>query len=208
MSSFEDFHDGEWLEKIFDLVKSTWLESIVEEFAAHWWGSARAFILPSLLVNGVYDGVYAIIPPDRTRQDVWDDYLKHNEFKVAVWKLAESMYCSIYYAYENLIVNILKKVRESGVRVTDKDFNKVLIEVYGDKLTNRVWTSNFVSVSREVRNCIVHNGGKTSDRLLRMQPLPLVKDGEVMISASDTRRLYNALKPLVYEILSESLNKL
>lgn len=207
LSSFEDFHDSEWLKKVFESVKDTWLESIVEEFASHWWGSARAFVLPSLLVNGVYDSVYTIVPPDRSRQDVWNDYLTHNEFRVALWKLAESMYCSIYYAYENLMVNILKKIRNSGIRVTDRDFNKVLIEVYGDKFANKIWTSSFVSVSREVRNCIVHNGGKPSDRLLKMKPLPLIKDYDVMISASDTRKLYNTLKPLVYEILNESLGR-
>lgn len=205
LSSFEDFHDSEWLKKVFESVKDTWLESIVEEFASHWWGSARAFILPSLLVNGIYDSAYTIVPPDRSRQDVWNDYLTHNEFRVALWKLAESMYCSIYYAYENLMVNILKKIRNSGIRVTDRDFNKVLIEVYGNKFANKIWTSNFVSVSREVRNCIVHNGGKPSVRLLKMKPLPLIKDDDVMISASDTRKLYNTLKPLVYEILNESL---
>lgn len=117
------------------------------------------------------------------------------------------MFCSIYYAYENLMVNILKKIRNSGIRVTDRDFNKVLIEVYGNKFANKVWTSNFVSISREVRNCIVHNGGKPSVRLLKMKPLPLIKDDDVMISASDTRKLYNTLKPLVYEILNESLGR-
>ena len=207
LSSFEDFHDGEWLEKVFESVKGTWLESIVEEFAAHWWGSARAFILPSLLVNGVYDSVDTIVPLDRSRQDVWKDYLKHKEFRVALWKLAESRYCSIYYAYENLIVNILKRIRNSGIRVTDRGFNKVLIEVYGDKFANKIWISNFSSVSREVRNCIVHNGGKPTDCLLKMKSLHLIKDGDVMISASDTRKLYNTLKPLVYEILNESLGK-
>ena len=105
------------------------------------------------------------------------------------------------------MVNILKKIRNAGIRVTDKDFNKILIEVYGDKFANKIWTSSFVSVSREVRNCIVQNGGKPSDRLLKMKPLPLIKDGDVMISASDTRKLYNTLKPLVYEILNESLGK-
>lgn len=68
LSSFEDFHDSEWLKKVFESVKDTWLESIVEEFASHWWGSARAFILPSLLVNGIYDSAYTIVPPDRSRQ--------------------------------------------------------------------------------------------------------------------------------------------
>ena len=210
MCSFEDFHDSDWLKKTFDLVKDTDIESVAEEVVSHWWGSARAFVLPWLLVNGVYDSIYSAmpIPPDKSRQEYWDEYLQLNEFRGALWKLAESMFCSIYYAYENLIVNALRKIENASVRVTDRDFNKVLIEVYGDKFANRIWNDSFIAVSREVRNCIVHNGGKSSQRLLKMKPLPLIKGEDILISASDTRRLYDTLKPLAFEILRESLGKL
>jgi len=120
LSSFEDFHDGEWLKQVFELVKGTVGEDIALAFVSHWWGSARAFVLPWLLVNGVYDSVYSTIPPDKSRQDVWNEYLKFNEFQGALWKLAESMYCSIYYAYENLIVNVLNRIKNISIRVTDR----------------------------------------------------------------------------------------
>lgn len=210
LSSFEDFHDKKWFGKFFELVKDTDVELIAEEFASHWWGNARAFILPWLLVNGVYDSVYSPIPfpPDKTRQDVWDEYLNLIEFQGALWKLAENTYCSLYYAYENLIVNILSQILNAGVRVTDRRFNKTLLEVYGDKFANRIWNDSYIAVSREIRNCIVHNGGKVSKRLERMKPPPHIKDDNIIISASDTRKLYNTLKPLVLEILDESLKKL
>jgi len=205
LSSFEDFHDGEWIKRVAQLVKGTEIEGLVEEFVAQWWGSARAFILPWLLVNGVYDGINSVIPLTVTPQDIWNDYLKFNEFNGALWKLSESMYCSIYYAYENLLVSLLQRIRNKKVRVTDRDFAKVMMEVYGDKFANKIWNSNFVSVSREIRNCIVHNGGKVSGKLLEMKPRPHIEKDNVIISASDTRKLYNTLKPIVYEILGESL---
>ncbi len=208
LSSFEDFHDGEWLEKVAGLVKGTDIDSVVEEFAIHWWGSARAFVLPWVLVNGVYDVVTITSPVEASRQDLWNEYLKTNAFRVALWKLSEGMYCSIYYAYENLIVNLLREIRGATVRVTDRGFNKALIGIYGEKFANRIWNNSFISVSREVRNCIVHNGGKPSIKLLNMKPLPLIKDGDILISASDTRDLYNTLKPAVHEIIEESLKKI
>lgn len=208
LSSFEDFHDGEWLKEIIELVKGTGVESIAEEFAVHWWGSARTFVLPWLLVNGVYDGVNRIIPLDKSRQDVWNEYMKYHSFHGALWKLAESMYCSIYYAYENLIVNALNKIKNTKIRVTDRNFNRVLLEVYGDRFAHQIWNTSFISVSREVRNCIVHNGGKPSDRLLKMKPLPLIRDENILISASDTKVLYNTLKPLAYEVLKETRRKI
>ena len=207
LSSFEDFHDGRWLEKVAGLVKGTNIDTVVEEFATHWWGSARAFVLPWLLVNGVYNAVNSIIPVKSSRQDLWSEYLENDSFRIALWKLSEGMYCSIYYAYENLIVNLVGEIGGVRVRVTDRDFNKALIGVYGEEFANRIWNSNFISVSREVRNCIVHNGGKPSSKLSKMNPLPLIRDGDILISASDTRQLYNTLKPIVHEIIEKSLSK-
>lgn len=211
LSSFEDFHDKEWVEEILKLVKDTDIEEVAEKFVSHWWGNARAFILPWLLVTGVYDRIYSPIslPPDKSRQDFWNEYLKHKEFKGALWKLAENTYCSIYYAYENLIVNALSRILSARIRVTDRDFKKTLKEVYGEKFANKIWNNSNVAVSREIRNCIVHNGGKMSEKLSKMNPLPRISDdGDILISASDTRKLYELLKPLALEILELTLEKL
>lgn len=205
ISSFEDFHDSDWLKQVAELVKGTEIEGLVEDFAAHWLGSARAFILPWLLVNGVYDGINNIIPLSSSPQDVWNGYLKITGFHAALWKLSEGMYCSIYYAYENLLVNLLRKIKGEKIRVTDRNFSKQVIEVYGDKFANKIWSSDFLSFSREVRNCIVHNGGMASNRLLEMKPHARIEKGNVIISASDTRNLYNKLKPLVYKLLDRSI---
>jgi len=130
LASFEDFHDGDWIKQIAQLAKGTEIESIVEEFASHWWGSARAFILPWLLANGVYDGINTVVPLTISPQDVWNGYLEINGFHAALWKLSEGMYCSIYHAYENLLVNLLQKIKGKKLRVTDRDFTKLLIEVW------------------------------------------------------------------------------
>lgn len=204
LSSFEDFHDSDWLKQVSQLVKGTEIEGIVEEFAVHWWGSARAFVLPWLLSTGVSDAINSIVPSSTSPQVVWNLNLETNAFKVALWKLSEGMYCSIYYAYENLLVNILQKMKDKKIRVTDRDFSKLMIEVYGDKFANKIWNSSLISVPREIRNCIVHNGGKVSNKLLKMTPRPHIEKENVLVSASDTRWLYNNLKPIVYETLGES----
>ena len=208
LNSFKDYHDKKWFKDASDLVVGTTMEPVFNKFAPHWWGSARAFILPWLLVNGAYDGVNSVVPTRRSRQDIWNDYIALAGFQGGLWKLAESMFCTIYYAYENLIVNCLIEIKQTQIRVTDGQFNKMLIDVYGDKVANKIWNGSFVSVSREIRNCIVHNGGKSSTNLLKMKPLPDIKNGDILISASDTRNLYEKLKPLVSDILIHSLEKI
>jgi hypothetical protein len=216
LSTFEDIHDGDWSNDINNKVKGSNIEGIVEDFAIQWWGTSRTFILPWLLINGVHDSLSVCVPLNKSKQDLWKDYLQRPEFRGALWKLAESTFCSIYYAYENMIVNILMKITKTGLRVTDRNFNKVMIQVYGDEFVNKVWNSNFVSASKEIRNSIVHNGGKVTQALNKMRPLPRIKNGDVLISAngdvlisaSDARYLYNQIKPLVSEIIIESMTKL
>jgi len=121
LSNFDDFFDKDWFEKINGLVENTRIDNIVGNFAVNWWGNARAFILPFLLVTGVSDVINESIPnPFKvSSRKAWNEYLKLNEFNVALWKLSENVYCSLFFAYENLIVNILKNVTGTPVRVTN-----------------------------------------------------------------------------------------
>jgi hypothetical protein len=206
LSSFEDFHDGGWFEKLFSTVDGTELESIVEDFAAHWWGASRSFVLPWLYVNGVYDAVDNIVPlADKSRQDLWRELLEVNAFKASLWKISEGAFCAIYYAYENLLVQMLSKMRGTPIRVTDRHFNKELFAVYGQFFGSLFWTGDLVSASRETRNCITHNGGKASDRLKGMKRQPRIENGDVLISASDVRTLYTALQLVVNQAVEQSL---
>lgn len=209
LSSFEDFHDKEWFVKLFAAVEESALLEPVEDFSAHWWGASRSFVLPWLYVTGVYDAINSTIPIlEKSKQDVWDEYLKVNAFKASLWKISEGSFCAIYYAYENLLVRLLSSVTGRSIRVTDRNFTKDMIGTYGPTVADQLWTGNFISVSREIRNCITHNSGKASKRLLNMRPRPMIQKGDVLISASDVRTLYTRLKPVVMKAIDQSLLRL
>lgn len=209
LSSFADFHDGEWFAQLFAGVDGSDIEAAVEDFAAHWWGASRSFVLPWLYVTGVYDAINSTVPIiGKSKQGLWDEFLEVNAFNASLWKIAEGAFCAIYYAYENLLVRMLAELRGSPIRVTDRDFTKELIKVYGESMVSKIWTGNQISVAREVRNCITHNSGKASERLLSMRPRPKVESGDVLISASDVRVLYTRLKPIVNEAINESVHRI
>jgi hypothetical protein len=209
LSSFADFHDKEWFAKLFATVEESALLEPVEDFSAHWWGASRSFVLPWLYVTGVYDAVNSTVPIiETTKQDLWNDFLKVYAFKASLWKISECSFCAIYYAYENLLVRLLASVTGRSLRVTDRNFTKDFIGAYGSVVAGQLWTSNFISVSREIRNCITHNSGKATKRLLTMRPLPMVAKGDVLISASGVRTLYTRLKPVVLRAIDESLRRL
>lgn len=209
LSSFADFHDKEWFVKLFNAVEKTVLLEIVEDFSAHWWGASRSFVLPWLCVTGVYDAVNNTVPLiGMSQQDLWNQYLKVNAFKASLWKISEGSFCSIYYAYENLLVRLLAAVTGKDIRVTDRNFTKELVGAYGQTVADQLWNANFISVSREIRNCITHNSGKATKKLQNMRPRPMIEKGDVLISASEVRTLYTHLKPLVMKAINQSLLRL
>jgi len=206
--AFKDLHDKEWIESVISIIEDTKIEKVADEFLAHWWGISRAFLLPSLLVDGVYSAVSRNNPGIiLSKDDLWKEYLNINAFKGALWKTAESTYCSTYYAYENLIVGVLSEIEEMNLRVNDGTFNSKFVSVFGEKLLGRVWTSPMLITAKEIRHSIVHNGGKVTPRLHKIQKKPLIENGDVLISASDVRALYKFIKPLVKEFLIVAVRK-
>ena len=196
-SSFEDFHDGKWYESLFQLTAGLDIESSVQEFSSHWWGASRLFVLPWLLVGSVFDASNGGGGEVESKQALWDEYLRINSFKGALWKTAESAYGAIYYAYENLVVNIMNVGRDSSLRVTQRNFGSEVSANFGESLAGEIWNNSFVAVSKEVRNCLVHRGGKASKVLLKMRPLPKIEGDDILISAADVRELHGKLKPKV-----------
>ncbi|MCB9136208.1 MAG: hypothetical protein H6636_12335 [Anaerolineales bacterium] len=210
ISNFADFHDELWVENMFNLIKNTSLEQIAGNFAINWWGNARAFLLPWLLATGVSDSLSAETPNfvriNSTPQNVWKEYVQNIEFNIGLWKLSENTYCSIYFAYENLIVNVLKAIYQDKIRVTQKDFDKKLKDIYGEEFTQKIWLQPFIYIARETRSSIVHNGGKVTANLLQVKPPPYyIQEGNVVISAAVTRDLFIKLSPLAYDFIEESL---
>ncbi len=206
--AFEDLHDKEWVENVISIIDGTSVEKVTDEFLAHWWGTSRAFLLPALLVDGVYAAAAQNSPVFPISKDsLWEQYLNINAFKGALWKSSESSYCSIYYAYENLILGIVSEIKGSKLRITDPTFNSEFMDVFGESLMGRVWTSPALTTAKEIRHSIVHNGGKVTPKLEKTQKKPLIENGDVLISASDTRALFKYLKPLVVELLREAVKK-
>ena len=206
LSSFQDFHDGSWYEAIFDLADGLPIESAVEDFSFHWWGASRSFVLPWLLVDGVFKSSNGGGGTVNSEQELWNTFLQTNSFRGALWKLAEGAYGSIYYAYENLVVNIINEIQNKPCRVTDRTFNVVISNILGNSSAGKVWNNSSIAIAKEVRNCLVHRGGKASPALLKMRPLPKIEGDDVMISASDVRGLHELLKPKVL-LLIEAYKK-
>lgn len=205
--SFSDFHDRDWLGKQFNLTKGSRIEQQVSSFGFAWWGHARAFVLPWIFVGSVHDLIQqGPLSAKPTKQAIWDDFLEVDGFKAALWKVAESSYCGLYYAYELLIVSVVNACLAKPVSVSHREFNTFMTSHFGQKISTRLWSDPHISTAREVRNCLVHAGGAASAKLLRMQKLPKINENQIMISASDVRDLYSVLKARVELLISHEIS--
>jgi hypothetical protein len=204
--SFADFHEGEWYEGLFKISDGSKIHAAVEDFAFHWWGASRAFVLPWLLVGGVFDASKGGGGEVQSKQELWQHYMASDSFKAALWKTAEGGYSSVYYAYENLLVNVLNSNLEQKARVTDREFGSLVSRIFGESLASKLWNNSTVAIAREIRNCLVHRGGKASEKLLSMKPLPRISEGDVLISASDARNLHIELKGRVELLIRNQTN--
>ena len=206
LDDYQDFHDKNWFETFYNLVTETPLKSAGEHFAVGWWGSVRAFIMPWLLVNGVYDAIAAVSLSPYDRDVVWQEYLQRPEFRVALWKTAENTFVSIYYAYEDYFVQVLKILGKwNSLRTTDKDFKARAKTIIGGNAFNRCWSDTRIDVAREIRHAITHNGGRPTSNLLRKSPLPRIENNDILISGTDVRQLYELLKERVVEFTQSAL---
>jgi len=98
------------------------------------------------------------------------------------------------------MVGLLSELEERKLRVNDGDFNSTFISIFGERLLGKTWTSPMLVTAREVRNSIVHNDGKVTPKLNKMQKRPQIEDGDVLISASDARAIY------IHETLSKRVS--
>ena len=204
--SFSDFHDREWLKTKFDLTKDTHLEEQVSKFAASWWGQARSFFFPWLFIGSISELLKSNpLSASPTCQELWDEYKKIDGFKAGLWKLAENSYCGLYYSYETLVVSALNMQRTKPIRVTDRDFLEAMRQHFGEPLANKLWNDQSISAARESRNCIIHNGGLATKKLLNMQGKPMIDSNQILISATDTRSLHSTLKVKVDDLISFEL---
>ena len=191
--SFADLHDGEWMEQLLDSSDGTIYNSPFEDFCNHWWGITRAFVLPSLII----DVMHAPLAGNIKKAELWEKSLDNSAFNGALWKVAESAYSNFFHAYENLIVSILKIKSSSVIRVTDCGFNSKLAEELGQSLAGKLWSNEKIKLCREVRNALVHNGGKETAKLKKMANKPRVAEDDILISATDVKNLEIDLKARV-----------
>ena len=196
LDEYKDFHDKNWFEKFFNRIDGTFLNDVGDHFGGNLYSATRAFMLPWMLIDSIYGSLYkgAI-----NRNDIWKQFKQINAFSAALGKTSENCYVAMYCAYEDYILQSIKAVcSEDKIRVTDRDFNKKLTSVIEERVASKCWNNNKFDLAKEIRHCLVHNGGRPTDSLLKKQNLPEIVESNILITPIEVRELYSIIKECAY----------
>lgn len=133
-------------------------------------------------------------PLEIDEHHLWRQYLGQDEFLLCLWMSEINAYCSIYFAYENFLINAIKTLGKFENLRSIKLAVKKTTELFDNELTKILWKDETVKKARLIRNALVHNGGKITDELKRYSDQLLLEDGQIVIMPEQTNQLYSTLK--------------
>ncbi|MFA6815028.1 MAG: hypothetical protein WCQ87_01955 [Parabacteroides sp.] len=192
LNEYCDFFDKIWSENFYKLIDGTILYNVGDHFSGNLYSAIRAFTLPWLFVTSVSEA-YKI-----NRDELWIQYRQRSEFGAALGKTSENCYVAIYCSYEDYILQSIKIVsHEDKLRITDRKFNKKMISFIGEETASKCWNNNTIALAREIRHCMVHNGGRSTETLLKKQKSPNIYEDNILITPIEVRALYLLIKECV-----------
>ncbi len=134
-------------------------------------------------------------------EETWQSYLQDNVYQLSLWGSQRICFVSIYNSYENFLVRAVSIARLiNSCRTTDKDFQKNLVESFGQKLRDMCWTANDINIARLARHALSHAGGRVTDSLANQDHGFEVRDGRIQVTPEKTKELFSLLKDCVYSL--------
>ncbi len=128
-------------------------------------------------------------------QEVWRQFLGQPEFRLSLWGSQRLAYGAVYFAYEDFLLRSFKLTAgKAKYQIQGKKFGKDFADEFGTALRDECWSHSQVSISRLTRHALVHNGGRLTDNLKKLNHGLCVEGDEIQILAPDTKALYDLLK--------------
>jgi hypothetical protein len=137
----------------------------------------------------------------------WKGFVAIPDFALRLWKSEQNAYGAIYYAYEDFLTRCTGLARGepeySWLRAAE--FANDLSTCFGNQLQGTCWDDPTVNISRLVRNAIVHNGGRITKHLEKLNHGLHIEGEEVTIVAPDTTSLFHSLKDRALQFTESAL---
>lgn len=148
------------------------------------------------LVNTAKDFLEAKsrVSPERYIGSMWNELQKHHVLQMAICAAQRFAYISCYNAYEAFVVDCVATASGiSSIRSSTDEFKGLLKSTFSRDIQQPCWTNSKITACREIRNSLVHKGGKPTNKLLRMKHEVLVHEGRLQVWPHDVKHLLRVL---------------
>jgi hypothetical protein len=142
--------------------------------------------------------------------EFWDDFCRNQEIQWAIMSSQQMCYVAIYYAYENFLLQTYRLVSgKPDYRMhRAKEFGKDLAAAFDEEFCNYCWSDPDIRLAGMARNAFVHCGGRVTEELRKQNHTFVLQNDEIQIIPSNTKALYDLLKPRVIDVAKKSLARL
>jgi len=142
-------------------------------------------------------------PPVVETEVVWRTMLKESEFRLSIWGSQRLCYGAVYYAYEDFLARCYRlSTAEPDYRMGQK-FSQHFRDQYGAGLRDYCWSDPNVNIARLTRHALVHNGGRLTSDLKKLNHGLRLCGEDIQIFPAFTKALYHLLKDRVTKFLSD-----
>lgn len=152
------------------------------------------------------------IKPENLADDSWRRFTDGpiQEFNLGIIATQRFVYSGLYFAYENFLQECIAAIDPSfEFAVRAIGIARQLDETISFGLGHHCLMDDPIIRAREIRNAIVHRGGRIDDRLEPYrQTLRLSTDNELQIWPVDNRELFNDLKLRAFNAAKDTLDKI
>jgi hypothetical protein len=142
-------------------------------------------------------------PPAVETEMAWRTMLRQTEFQLSIWGSQRLCYAAVYYAYEDFLVRCYRLTAGQPDYRVGKGFSWDFRDQFSATLRDSCWSDPKINVARLTRHALVHNGGRLTSDLKKLNNHGLKLHGEnIQAFPAFTKGLYELLKNRVTVFLS------
>jgi hypothetical protein len=143
-------------------------------------------------------------PPAFDLQLAWQTMLNQSEFRLSIWGSQRLVFAAVYYAYEDFLARCYRLSTGKAEYEVGSKFTQDFRDQYGETLRDFCWCDNKIHVARLTRHALLHNGGRLTSKLKRINNHGLMLRGEdIQVFPAVTRGLYELLRDRVTKFLGD-----
>jgi hypothetical protein len=145
------------------------------------------------------------VPPPFSIEDIWQSYLEHKGFQLALWESQRSGLVNVYNCYESFLMRCMATAVRQRSYSIKRQFPVDFAREFGQPICDDCWSDPQIQILRYARNAIVHEGGRETDQIKRLGHKVLVYKGYLQVYPDDLKAAFRLVEKCVDKIVAAAV---